>query len=102
MTKKRNIKVKLGGEVAPMSDAPSKDFGTLRLTTIQLPEIQSWANGKEYDLNIKVRQVGSREQQDTKYDDKKGESIPNGTPYNENEFRIVSVSTQKSSDIKSK
>jgi len=100
MVKKRNIKVKLS---APDTDdlSSTKDFGTLRLTTVQLPEIQNWTNGKEYDLTIKVRQVGSREEQDREYSEEKGESIAKGKPYNENEFKIIAVSTPKKLEVKS-
>lgn len=98
--KKRKISVSLPkGEVAgktspaPIDHLHNKEFGTIRLTTIQLPEIVDWQIGQEYNLSLKVRQVETRERQETKWNDKTHEEEKIGEPYFESEFRIVNVTT---------
>lgn len=102
MEKKKKPKIKVSIQepknttsegIQPIDHLNEKEFGTIRLTTNQLPEIAEWQIGNSYNLNLTVRQVETRERQETKWDDKKHEDIKVGEPYFESEFRITSVST---------
>lgn len=94
--KAKKIKVTVpssNSNVKAVDSINQKEFGSLRITTLQLPEVKQWKVGQEYNLNVKVRMTGVDERQDTKYDDKQGKSTPIGSPYFEGDFRITDINT---------